>query len=218
MAKRKQPNPWEIAPDPQLMNPVKVMDRIRDAGKQDLREIRAEYTGLRDIMQKRIKRGGLNIEIPKLRDLKGKADLAKEFAKLNRLIASETTTKRGQARIEERTVDTLKKHKFQGIDKGNIKDFNRFMEWYREKYTAELPEGRVQVFDSDTAVVVFSKELNKKITQETKAAQISRLFNAWMEKNGSSVGISDIKDINREARNKKRRSERYKKRKQMEQE
>ena len=218
MARRKQPNPCEIVPDPQLMNPVKVMDRIRDAGKQEIREIRAEYTRLRDIMQKRIKRGGLNIEIPKLRDLKGKADLAKEFAYLNRVIASETTTKRGQARIEERTVETLQRHKFTDISKSNIKEFNRFMEWYREKYTAELPEGRVQVFDSDTAVVVFSKELNKKITQDTKAAQISRLFNAWMEKNGSSVGISDIKDINREARNKKRRSERYKKRKQMEQE
>lgn len=218
MARRKQPNPWEIVPDPQLMNPVKVMDRIRDAGKQDLREIRAEYTRLRDIMQKRIKRGGLNIEIPKLRDLKGKADLAKEFAYLNRVIASETTTKRGQARIEERTVATLQRHKFTDISKSNIKEFNRFMEWYREKYTAELPEGRVQVFDSDTAVVVFSKELNKKITQETKAAQISRLFNSWMEKNGKSVGINDIQEINRDARNKKRRAERYKRRKQMEQE
>lgn len=92
------------------------------------------------------------------------------------------------------------------------------MEWYREKYTAELPEGRVQIFDSDTAVVVFSKELNKKITQETKAAQISRLFNAWMEKNGTSVGVNDIQEINRDARNKKRRAERYKRRKQMEQE
>ena len=218
MARRKQPNPWEIAPDPQMMNPVKVMDRIRDAGKQDLREIRAEYTRLRDIMQKRIKRGGLNIEIPKLRDLKGKADLAKEFAYLNRVIASETTTKRGQARIEERTVETLKRHKFTDISKSNIKEFNRFMEWYREKYTAELPEGRVQIFDSDTAVVVFSKELNKKITQDTKAAQISRLFNAWMEKNGTSVGVNDIQEINRDARNKKRRAERYKRRKQMEQE
>ncbi len=218
MARRKQPNPWEIVPDPQLMNPVKVMDRIRDAGKQEIREIRAEYTRLRDIMQKRIKRGGLNIEIPKLRDLKGKADLAKEFAQLNRLIASETTTKRGQDRIEERTVETLQRHKFQGIDKGNIKEFNRFMEWYREKYTAELPEGRVQIFDSDTAVAVFSKELNKKITQETKAAQISRLFNAWMEKNGTSVGINDIQEINRDARNKRRRAARYKRRKQMEQE
>lgn len=218
MARRKQPNPWEIIPDPQLMNPVKVMDRIRDADKQGMREIRAEYTRLRDIMQKRIKRGGLNIEIPKLCDLKGKADLAKEFAQLNRLIASETTTKRGQARIEGRTVETLQRHKFQGIDRKNIKDFNRFMEWYREKYTAELPEGRVQVFDSDTAVVVFSKELNKKITPETKAAQISRLFNAWMEKNGTSVGINDIQEINRDARNKRRRAERYKRRKQMEQE
>lgn len=218
MARRKQPNPWEIVLDPQLMNPVKVMDRIRDAGKQEIREIRAEYTRLRDIMQKRIKRGGLNIEIPKLRDLKGKADLAKEFAYLNRVIASETTTKRGQARIEERTVETLQRHKFTDISKINIKEFNRFMEWYREKYTAELPEGRVQIFDSDTAVVVFSKELNKKITQDTKAAQISRLFNAWMEKNGTSVGVNDIQELNRDARNKKRRAERYKRRKQMEQE
>lgn len=218
MARRKQPNPWEIVPDPQLMNPVKVMDRIRDVDKQGIREIRAEYTRLRDIMQKRIKRGGLNIEIPKLRDLKGKADLAKEFAYLNRVIASETTTKRGQARIEERTVETLQRHKFTDISKSNIKEFNRFMEWYREKYTAELPEGRVQIFDSDTAVVVFSKELNKKITQDTKAAQISRLFNAWMKKNGTSVGVNDIQEINRDARNKKRRAERYKRRKQMEQE
>lgn len=217
MARRKQPNPWEIVPDPQLMNPVKVMDRIRDAGKQDLREIRAEYTRLRDIMQKRIKRGGLNIEIPKLRDLEGKADLAKEFARLNRLAASETTTKRGQARIEERTVQTLQKHKFPGIDKKNIKDFNRFMEWFREKYTVELPEGRKQIFDSDTAVAIFS-ELNDKINSQSKNASISRLFNSWMQENGDDYGLGDIQDINREARNARRRAARHKKKKQMEQE
>lgn len=219
MARRKQPNPWEIVLDPNLMNPVKVMDRIKDAGKQEIRGIRAEYTRMRDIMQKRIKRGGLNIEIPKLRDLKGNADLAKEFSRLNRLIASETTTKRGLERIEDRTIGTLEKHKFTGIDRSNIKEFNRFMEWYREKYTAELPEGRIQIFDSDTAVEVYTKELSKKITTETKAAQISRLFNSWMEKNGKSVGATDsIRDINRKARNARRRAARHKKKRQQEQE
>lgn len=217
MARRKQPAPWEIVPDPQLMNPVKVMDRIRDAGKQEIREIRSEYTRLRDIMQKRIKRGGLNLEIPKLRDLKGNADLAKEFSRLNRLIASETTTKRGLERIEDRTIGTLEKHKFTGINKTNIKEFGRFMEWFREKYTVELPEGRKQIFDSDTAVAIFS-ELNDKINSQSKNASISRLFNAWVKENEGAYGLGDIQDINRKARNARRRAARHKKKKQQEQE
>lgn len=217
MARRKQPNPWEMLPDPNLMNPVKVMARLRNANKQEIREIRSEYTRLRDIMQKRIKRVGLNIEIPKLRDLEEVTDLAKEFSRLNRLIASETTTIRGHARIEERTVQTLKKHKFTGIDKENIKEFNRFMEWFREKYTVELPEGRKQIFDSDTAAVIFT-ELSDKINTQSKNASISRLFNAWIRKNGDTYGLENIGHINRKARNARRRAARAKKKKQMEQE
>lgn len=205
MPKRKQPKPWEIEPDQNLMNPQRVMDTIKASGTKG---IRAEYTRLRDIMQKRIKRGGLNIRIPKLRDLKGPGDLSKEFARLNRLIASETTTAEGRRRIQIREIETLERHKFSGIDTSNIDAFNRFMQWYREKYTAELPEGRKQIYDSDSAVTVF-REKSEKITPESTNAAISRMFNKYIRENTEE----DVDDINREARNAKRREERYKKRK-----
>lgn len=210
MAKRKQPRPWEITPDPRVMNPQRVMDTINSQG---VREIRAEYTRLRDIMQKRIKRGGLNITVPKLKELRGPGELAKEFARLNRLAASETTTAAGRARIQEREVATLERHKFTGITKENVGSFNRFMEWFREKYTVELPEGRKQIFDSDTVVAIFS-EIGDDVKKNSKTSAISRLFNDWMRENGEDYGYGDISDINREARNAKRREKRHKKKKQ----
>lgn len=205
MPKRRQPKPWEIEPDQNLMNPQRVMDTIKSSGTKG---IRAEYTRLRDIMQKRIKRGGLDIRIPKLRDLKGPGDLSKEFARLNRLIASETTTAEGRRRIQIREIETLERHKFTGIDTSNINSFNRFMQWYREKYTAELPEGRKQIYDSDSAVTVFREE-GGKITPESTNTAISRTFNKYIRDNSDE----DIDEINRIARNAKRREERYKKRK-----
>ena len=216
MPKRKQPSPWEITPDPNVMNPVNVGKRLSEGGKNTIRDIRAEYTRLRDIAQKRIKRGGLNVSIPKLRDLSGNAELAKHFAALNRFVASETSTAAGRKRIQEREVAKLREHKFTGITMENVGDFNRFMSWYREKYTSELPEGRVIVFDSDTAVEVFH-EINDKISKESKSSQISRIFNKWMEENGEDYGYKDIQEINRLARNAKRREKRAKKKKKQEQ-
>ena len=208
-SKRKQPRPWEITPDPAVMNPVNVMNRIKGGERADIRK---EYTRLRDIAQKRIKRGGLDVKIPKLRELANNSELAKNFAFLNRFIASETSTAGGRKRIQEREVATLERHKFYGINTSNVGDFNRFMSWYREKYTAELPTGRLMVIDSDTVVAVF-REVNDKISQETKNAQISRIFNEWMRDEGI-----DIDSINKDARNAKRREARYKKKKKKQQE
>ena len=205
-SKRKQPRPWEIKPDPAVMNPVNVMNRLKEGDQADIRK---EYTRLRDIAQKRIKRGGLDVKIPKLRELANNSELAKNFAFLNRFIASETSTEAGRKRIRQREVETLERHQFSGINTKNVGDFNRFMSWYREKYTAELPTGRLMVIDSDTVVAAF-REVNDRISQETKNRTISRIFNEWMEEQGDF----DVTEINREARNAKNREKRYKKRKQ----
>ena len=210
MPKRKQPDPRKITPDPSVMNPINVMERIKIGETADIRK---EYTRLRDIAQKRIKRGGLDVVIPKLKELSGNTELAKNFAYLNRFIASERSTARGRKRIQEREVATLERHKFTGINTKNVGDFNRFMSWYREKYTAELPTGRLMVIDSDTVVAAF-REVNDQISQETKNRTISRIFNEWMKEQGDF----DVTEINREARNAKRRESRYKKKKKKEQE
>ena len=210
MPKRKQSDPWNVTPDPSVMNPINVMERIKIGETADIRK---EYTRLRDIAQKRIKRGGLDVVIPKLKELSGNTELAKNFAYLNRFIASERSTARGRKRIQEREVATLERHKFTGVTTKNVGDFNRFMSWYREKYTAELPTGRLMVIDSDTVVAAF-REVNEQISQETKNRTISRIFNEWM----SEQGDFDVAEINREARNAKRRESRYKKKKKKEQE
>lgn len=202
-SKRKQPRPWEITPNPAVMNPVNVMNRLKEGERADIRK---EYTRLRDIAQKRIKRGGLDVRIPKLKELSNNSELAKNFAFLNRFIASETSTAEGRKRIRQREVETLERHQFSGINTKNVGDFNRFMAWYREKYTAELPTGRLMVIDSDTVVAAF-REVNDRISQETKNRTISRIFNEWMKEQGDF----DVAEINREARNAKKREKRYKK-------
>ena len=215
MPKRKQPRPWEMKPDPALMNPVKVMNRIKESGIQDIQK---EYTRLRDIAQKRIKRGGLTTTVPKIREMRQQsgngytARLAKEFAQLQRFISSPMSTFEGRKRIQEKQLAKLQEHEFEGITKENISEFGRFMEWYREKYVVELPEGRAVMFDSDTAVKVFH-EIGGKITKDSKTANITRLFNEWMDGYGDEYGIEDIREVNRDAYNARRRAARAKKKK-----
>lgn len=107
--------------------------------------IRAEYTRLRDIAQKRIKRLGesewRDTEIfrkyregfPKLSEIPNSTNLSYKLAELSRFVSTKTTTVTGLKQQRARTLETLHKHGYSYVNIKNYKQFGAFMDQYREK-------------------------------------------------------------------------------------
>lgn len=111
--------------------------------------IRAEYTRLRDIAQKRIKRLGesefSDTEIyrkyrggfPKLADIANRTNLAYKLAELSRFVSAQTTTVSGLRQQRARSLKTLQQHGYSFVNMKNYTQFGKFMEGYREKISAK---------------------------------------------------------------------------------
>lgn len=121
-------------------------------------ELRKEYTRLRDIAQKRIKRmsqeavgktsdlyNEFKHGFPKIRDIIMKEDLGKALADVARFVQGETSTV-GGAKISFQRK--LKKLGLKEEDVKNIYDLDEWMEIVRLKYTRDM-------FDSDLAVQYY---------------------------------------------------------------
>ena len=116
-----------------------------EAGGDLEREVRKEYTRLRDISQKRIKRlaaaGYTDTEVyqrnykhyPKLKDIKSKSELAQRLSDLSRFVASSQSTVRGIKEREKRVLETLHENDYDFVNESNLKDFGEFMEQYRNE-------------------------------------------------------------------------------------
>ena len=116
-----------------------------EAGGDLAKEVRKEYTRLRDISQKRLKRlaaaGYTNTEVyqrnvkhyPKLKDIKSKSELAQRLSDLSRFVGSSQSTVKGIKSREQKTLETLKESGYTFVNESNLKDFGDFMEQYRDQ-------------------------------------------------------------------------------------
>ena len=116
---------------------------LLEAGKQ--KEVRKEYTRLRDIAQKRLKRlekaGLTNTAIyqsnykrfKKLKDIKSNSELASRLSDLARFIKDPRSTKKKLFEIRDKSLKTLHSHGYKFVNKDNYYDFAKFMEEYRNK-------------------------------------------------------------------------------------
>ena len=116
-----------------------------EAGGDLAKQVRKEYTRLRDISQKRLKRlaaaGYTDTEIyqrnykhyPKLKDIKSKSELAQRLSDLSRFVGSSQSTVKGIKERNKQTLDTLKQHGYGFVNEGNLRDFGDFMEQYRDQ-------------------------------------------------------------------------------------
>lgn len=114
-----------------------------DNGKE--KQVRKEYTRLRDISQKRLKRlaaaGYTDTEVyqrnykhyPKLKDIKSKSELAQRLSDLSRFVGSSQSTVKGIKERNKQTLDTLKEHGYGFVNESNLRDFGDFMEQYRDQ-------------------------------------------------------------------------------------
>lgn len=117
-------------------NPRSLKTAFATAG---IKEARAEYTRLRDIAQKRLKRlqaseyknsntvrynqGGF----VKLKNIKSAAELAYQMTEIRNFLEAETSTVYGQKQVASRSYDLLRKHGYK-VSEGELRDYGKFMD------------------------------------------------------------------------------------------
>jgi len=116
-----------------------------EAGGDLVKEVRKEYTRLRDISQKRLKRlaeaGYTDTEVyqrnynhyPKLKDIKSKSELAQRLSDLSRFVGSSQSTVKGIKERNKKTLEQLEEHGYDFVNESNLRDFGDFMEQYRDQ-------------------------------------------------------------------------------------
>ncbi len=147
-------------------------------------QMRKEYTRLRDIAQKRIKRiqqanrfaqtsdvyKEFKTGFPKLRDITSKKDLGKALADVSRFVQARGSTVGG---ARELFRQRLKRAGVKEEDVKNVYSINEWMEIVRLQYSREL-------FDSDLAVLYYKDRQGINLTIED--------YEAWL------VGESEYSD------------------------
>lgn len=168
---------------PEWYTPAALMSgRVTEA------DARKEYTRLRDIAQKRLKRMGqsmfrdtqayrLNVDAyPKLKDIRiGKrgrpsADLAYKLSALARFVAAEQGSVAGMTRIMEKNLKTLHSHGFTFVTKQNYLNFARFMEEWRV-------QGLNKEYDSGDAVDLYEQVERHRMNP----ARVAEKFEYWLQ-------------------------------------
>lgn len=132
------------------------------------KELRAEYTRLRDIGQKRIKRllgseyaGSATANkwgsgIPRLSEMRNISDLSHALSELASFISSPYSSVTGQREMRRQQRDTLEKH-FPGLDLSSDSKFDKFTKVMNSQVANNLEK----VFGSDRAVILY-KTLQEK--------------------------------------------------------
>lgn len=144
--------------------------------------VRKEYSRLRDIQQKRIKRlksaGYDDIKAykmnanhyPKLKDIKSNQELSQRLSDLARFIYSDTTVTKLN-RIRDKALATLHENNYTFVNKENFKEFGQFMEEYRAQKLDE------QGYDSGDAAEVYGFTLKHDLDPE----EVKKDFEKWLD-------------------------------------
>lgn len=137
-------------------------------GSMTLKQQREEYSRLRSIAVKRLKRfEGTEWEdsltyvsnvnaYPKLREIAA-SDLPYKLNQLQRFIIAEAGTVSGLKRIRDRNIQTLREHGYTAVNRGNYKQFTEFMEEYRR-------HRELQEYDSDQVAELAEFFVKRKIS------------------------------------------------------
>lgn len=146
-------------------------------------EVRKEYTRLRDITQKRLRRmkeAGydeidvykLNVnKFPKLKDIKkANKDLVLLMSDLAHFVYGHTTVGRLNA-IRDKALATLHEHHYNFVTKENYIQFGKFMEEYRAQKLDE------QGYDSGDAAEVYGFTIKHELDPE----EVKKDFQEWLD-------------------------------------
>lgn len=162
-------------------NPKALRDLMKAGGAS---EVRKEYTRLRDISQKRLKRMGKtqfartqtykrNVNhYPLLKNIQSESELAARLSDLSRFIETKTSTVSGMKSQMKKALETLHKpdHGYFFVTEENFLDFGEFMEEYRFQKLDEE-------YDSGEAADTFNA-LEKHRVDPTK---VQEDFEFWLQ-------------------------------------
>lgn len=149
---------------------------------QDEKTLRKEYSRLRDIAQKRLKRmdeSGWDwteeykqnrYAFAKTSMLKEKRDLQYKLSQVARFLTSSRGSVSGLKESTQSAIDTLHQHGYDFVNMGNFKEFADFMEWARS-----LVIGRM--YDSDRIAEKWG-DLRGKFSRE----RVHKMFIEYEEK------------------------------------
>ena len=161
--------------------PQKTLGMIKAGGKGE-KAIREEYTRLRDISQKRLKRMAKdpifsksdtylkNVEnFPKLKDITSPEMLADKLADLSSYISQKTSTLAGAKEVMYKSLETLHANEYTFVTPENYLEFGKFMEEYRFQIQDEE-------YDSGDAAETYGVLEKHKIPVD----QIKNDFEYWL--------------------------------------
>ena len=203
-------------------------DAIKNADVWTPQLIRKEYSRLRDIAQKRLKRlaeaepesYAYRHNVGKYAPARGQTteELAEKLPELARFIAAKTGTVKGIRTQRAKAVATLQEHGYEFVTPANIKEFGEFMEASREKKNAKL------VYSEIIATYRFMKDQNipwekvkNEFAQWVRARNDMSVYVKKQNAKGEEVTADDIlaafdkREAKRKAKNEANR--RYRKRK-----
>ncbi len=145
-------------------------------------QVRKEYTRLRDVAQKRLKRlkeAGYEdteaykrnvMHYPTLKDIKTQSELAQRLSDLSRFIKSELSTVSGIKERERKTLESLSENGFGFVNEGNLAEFGDFMEQYRDQLLD-------MEYDSGDAAEVYQVAIRHKLDPE----EVAQNFEFYLE-------------------------------------
>ena len=169
MAKVTDPS-FQFWFDPQYYTVQGAETMARMGTKDDLTTMRAEYTRMRDVAQKRIKRLGQQFPeskayksnaggFPKLKELDPR-DFAKAFSELAKFVKAKGSTVTGQKEIQRKTIETINRATGNTDEEGNSSGGLTKENYWR--FIKILEEARKQkvVYDSDRMVSLAESTLD----------------------------------------------------------
>lgn len=145
------------------------------------KEMRAEYSRLRAIASKRLKRLGGQVEttdsyynyykdmFPKLSELKSKKSVAVKLMVVHDFLVSDMSSLTGRKQIQRKTLRTLKERGYGFVNAANISQFGEFMEYARQLYDEYL-------YDSEEIAEFFE-------LAEASESDIKEAFRLWAQSN-----------------------------------
>lgn len=165
--------------DVEWYQPAKLRAEMK-AG--NMAAIRKEYTRLRDISQKRLKRMGKSMfkdtqmykrnvnHYPLLKDIQSEAELAARLSDLSRFVSSQTSTVSGMNAQMKKSLKTLSEHGYNFVTKENFISFGKFMEEYRFQKLDEI-------YDSGDAAETYDVLEKHRVDPE----KVKEDFEFWLQ-------------------------------------
>ena len=151
------------------------------------RDLRREYTRLRDVARKRIQRlqasefKGSSVaryntmdKYRKLSEIRSPEELRRRLSDLARFVTAKTGSVKGLREQRTAQLETLHEHGFTFVDKTNLKEWGQYLQWLKARYPNRYAES---VSELGQGWNIFRTLRNSELT----AKQVQRAFGRWME-------------------------------------